>query len=209
MILKFVERVMKSALTRGKRVSITSISYGPLPSQEIMIYRTYDRREHERLQELLPKLDWQAIAWALALPGLADVEALRRRREQALNIAGLISRWIEDCADVPKWTVETGPPAIADASFWTDEEMAQLSVKERALFAGLKSLADEEGNVKVSLSMVRDNIFPFDEFNTYDLAEGLAKLGRLGRIEIRSPLPNVEYEVHVRGMDLAGKGSGR
>lgn len=52
---------------------------------------------------------------------------------------------------------------MIDPSFWDDEKLGECEPVVRLLFMGLISQADDEGRLKGHPSLLRSNIFPYDE----------------------------------------------
>ena len=47
--------------------------------------------------------------------------------------------------------------------FWRSESMAQLTREQRLLFLGIVSNADDQGRLNAHPSLIRSDIFPFED----------------------------------------------
>jgi hypothetical protein len=62
---------------------------------------------------------------------------------------------------------------MIDPSFWEDEKLGECEPVVRLLFMGLISQADDDGRLKGHPSLLRSNIFPYDEMTiTADQVDG-------------------------------------
>lgn len=68
--------------------------------------------------------------------------------------------------------------------FFTNDALAEVSPLARILFAGLWCFADREGRLNDRPKKIKAEILPYDECNTDELLEDLAKHGFLIRYEV-------------------------
>lgn len=61
-------------------------------------------------------------------------------------------------------------------SIWTSENFMELSHRQRLLFIGIFSLADDEGRIKISSKFIKASIFPCDKISTMVIEKDLVAL---------------------------------
>lgn len=62
---------------------------------------------------------------------------------------------------------------MIDPNFWESEDIAKLTPRQRLLWIGLWSNADDEGRGRGSLAAIRSTIFKYDDISLQELAEDL------------------------------------
>lgn len=67
-------------------------------------------------------------------------------------------------------------------SIWTSENFLELTFRQRLLFIGMFSLADDEGRIKASSKTLKASIFPVDDITLKDIEEDLIVLHNTGSI---------------------------
>jgi DnaD/phage-associated family protein len=75
-------------------------------------------------------------------------------------------------------------------NFWESETMAVLSCRQRLLFIGLISNADDQGRMRAHAALVRSTVFPFDDIPLEEINRDLTKLQEVNSIHL--------YEVNER-----------
>jgi hypothetical protein len=68
---------------------------------------------------------------------------------------------------------------MIDPSIWQSETMASLTMRQRLLFIGLFSNADDQGRLRAHPALVRSLVFPYDDVSLEDIADDLAQLTRV------------------------------
>ena len=71
---------------------------------------------------------------------------------------------------------------MIDPAFWQSESMAKMSFRQRLLFIGLFSNADDQGRLRAHPSLVRSTIFPFDEVAGAEIQSDLEQIAAVGSI---------------------------
>ncbi len=84
--------------------------------------------------------------------------------------------------------------------FFTNEDLAQLPVRARLLFAGLWGLADRDGRLEDRPPRIKAAIFPYDRVNVEPLLQALARAGFVARYTAASTrclvLPTFQQHQH-------------
>ncbi len=62
---------------------------------------------------------------------------------------------------------------MIDPNFWESEDIAKLTPRQRLLWIGLWSNADDEGRGRGSLAAIRSTVFKYDDLTLQDLASDL------------------------------------
>ena len=65
---------------------------------------------------------------------------------------------------------------MIDPAFWQSETIANLSIKDRYLFIGLFSNADDQGRMKAHPALIRSVVFPYDDVALDEIEAGLDAL---------------------------------
>jgi len=81
---------------------------------------------------------------------------------------------------------------MIDPGFWLSEHNTRLIFRQRLLFLGLISNADDEGRVKGNANFIRAMVFPYDELESSKIKDDLAKLSSEGLI-IRYNYNGLDY----------------
>ena len=71
---------------------------------------------------------------------------------------------------------------MLDPGFWASSHNERLIFRQRLLFLGLISNADDEGRVKGNLNFIRALIFPYDDIESNQIEDDLVKLMEEGLI---------------------------
>jgi len=80
------------------------------------------------------------------------------------------------------------------ASLWQNEDFAKLSDKEKILYVGLITLADDYGRLKVNLPALRSQIFLYDEdLKSSDLLIYLQNIANNGLIYLYENNQYIEH----------------
>lgn len=67
---------------------------------------------------------------------------------------------------------------MIDPGIWNSEQVASLSVRQRLLFIGLISNADDEGKLKGSAAYIKSIIFPYDSIPLTTIETDLNRLSK-------------------------------
>ena len=65
---------------------------------------------------------------------------------------------------------------MIDPALWQSETIAGLTIRQRLLFIGLFSNADDQGRMKAHPSLIRSKLFPYDDISLDDIAGWLQSL---------------------------------
>lgn len=71
---------------------------------------------------------------------------------------------------------------MIDPNFWQSEDVSKLSVRQRLLFIGLFSNADDEGKLRGNPAFVRSIIFPYEDFAMNEIEQDLNDIEGVGSI---------------------------
>jgi len=71
---------------------------------------------------------------------------------------------------------------IIDPSIWTDPDFSSLTVRQRLLYIGLISNADDYGRMHAHPSILRVRIFPYDDLSLSEVSEDLKAVEDSGLI---------------------------
>jgi len=71
---------------------------------------------------------------------------------------------------------------MIDAAFWQSETVARLTIRQRLLFVGLFSNADDQGRMKAHPLLIRSVVFPFDDIPSEQMEADIDALAELGCI---------------------------
>lgn len=67
-------------------------------------------------------------------------------------------------------------------TIWDCEQFASLTFRQRVLYIGLISNADDEGKMKAHSSLIRSKIFPYDDISPKEIEEDIITLQNIGLI---------------------------
>lgn len=76
---------------------------------------------------------------------------------------------------------------MIDPNFWQSEDVAKLNIRQRLLFVGLFSNADDEGKLRGNPAFVRSLIFPYEDISISDIEDDLniiEKVASLSQYEV-------------------------
>ena len=73
---------------------------------------------------------------------------------------------------------------MIDPEFWQSYSMARLTYRQRLLFIGLFSNADDQGRLRAHPGLVRALVFPMDEISNDEVATDLEAIAKVGSIVI-------------------------
>lgn len=71
---------------------------------------------------------------------------------------------------------------MVDPGFWQSENMAKLTIRQRLLFIGLFSNADDEGRLGGKPALIRSIVFPYEDISIKDIEEDLKNIEATGSI---------------------------
>lgn len=67
---------------------------------------------------------------------------------------------------------------MIEPSIWQSESMGRLSVRQRLMFIGMFSNADDQGRLRASAPVIRSMIFPFDDITLADIEDDILAIER-------------------------------
>lgn len=73
---------------------------------------------------------------------------------------------------------------MIDPLIWKSESMAKLTLRQRLLFIGLFSNADDQGRCRAHPALVRSNVFPYDEISADEIAADLKAIEDIESIKL-------------------------
>lgn len=73
---------------------------------------------------------------------------------------------------------------MIDPHLWQSENVAKLTMRQRLLFVGLFSNADDQGRMRAHPLLIRSTIFPFDDISADDIETDLQSIVETGSILI-------------------------
>jgi len=68
--------------------------------------------------------------------------------------------------------------------FWRSESMARLTERQRLLFIGLISNADDQGRIRAHPALIRSDVYPFDDKPLDDIEADLNQIADVGSIQL-------------------------
>src|SRR3990170_1873029 len=71
---------------------------------------------------------------------------------------------------------------MIDPSIWTSDQFTQLSTRQRLIFIGLFSNADDEGRLRGEARKVKGLVFPTDDILSQDIENDLLNIAEVGLI---------------------------
>lgn len=71
---------------------------------------------------------------------------------------------------------------MIDPGFWQSENMAKLTIRQRLLFIGLFSNADDEGRLGGKPTLIRSIVFPYEDIALKDIETDLKGIQSVGSI---------------------------
>lgn len=71
---------------------------------------------------------------------------------------------------------------MIDPNFWQSEDISKLTIRQRLLFIGLFSNADDEGKLRGNPAFIRSIVFPYEDFTTTDVEKDLKDIEEVGSI---------------------------
>jgi hypothetical protein len=71
---------------------------------------------------------------------------------------------------------------MIDPNFWQSEDVSKLTIRQRLLFIGIFSNADDEGKLRGNPAFVRSAVFPYEDFTLRDIEDDLNKVESIGSI---------------------------
>lgn len=71
---------------------------------------------------------------------------------------------------------------MIDPNFWQSEDVAKLTIRQRLLFIGLFSNADDEGKLRGNPAFIRSIIFPYEDFSLGEIETDLNCIEAVGSI---------------------------
>lgn len=72
---------------------------------------------------------------------------------------------------------------MIDPNFWQSEDVYKLTIRQRLLFIGLFSNADDEGKLRGNPAFIRSIIFPYEDFNISDIEHDLLMIKQIESIK--------------------------
>lgn len=69
---------------------------------------------------------------------------------------------------------------------WSDQLFGELTLMERLMLLGLKSMADDDGRFTAHPAVIKSFVFPFDNLTLVEISEGLQKIFALGLVRLWS-----------------------
>lgn len=67
---------------------------------------------------------------------------------------------------------------MIEPSFWQSESMGRLTIRQRLMFIGMFSNADDQGRLRASAPIVRASILPFDDVSLSDIEADILAIER-------------------------------
>ena len=75
--------------------------------------------------------------------------------------------------------------------FWENDQITELSYRQRLLFIGLLHLTDKNGCLACRPKQIRKNIFPFDDVTIADVRDDIQELFDVGLVHLYRTVEDV------------------
>lgn len=73
---------------------------------------------------------------------------------------------------------------MIDPQIWASENISKLTIRQRLLFIGLFSNADDQGRIRANPALVRSRVFPYDEIAADEIAADLKAIEDIQSIKL-------------------------
>ena len=71
---------------------------------------------------------------------------------------------------------------MIDPNFWTSEDMSKLTARQRLLFIGIFSNADDAGRIRGKSAYIRSTVFPYDDIELSEVEKDLQAIEAVGSL---------------------------